>query len=359
MSLAIRIAGTGGPEVLELVDLPPAAPGAGEVRLRHTAIGLNFIDTYFRSGLYAMPLPGGLGQEAAGVITALGPGVEGFALGDRVAYGTGPLGAYAEERVMPAAHLVKMPAAVGDEAAAALMLKGMTAWYLLHLTHAVQRGETLLVHAAAGGVGSVLVPWAKHLGATVIATAGSADKLALAQAAGADHRINYREQDFVAEVKRITGGRGVDVVYDSVGKDTFMGSLDCLKRRGLLVSYGNASGKAPAFEPVLLSQKGSLYVTRPTLAHYTATREELEAAANALFGVLASGVVKAKIDQRYALREVAQAHRDLESPDHRHDGAPALSPARRLSRRRGRWSCRGCGPRTSPAARPAHAPGLR
>ena len=313
MSLVIRIDRTGGTEVLQCVDVAVAAPGAGEVCLRHTAIGLNFIDIYFRAGVYPMPLPGGLGQEAAGVIVAVGPGVEGLVVGDRVAYATGPLGAYAEARVMPAAHLVKLPNAVSDEAAAALLLKGMTAYYLLHLTHAVQRGETLLVHAAAGGVGSLLVPWAKHLGATVIATAGSADKLALAKAAGADHLINYREQDFAADVKRITDGRGVDVVYDSVGKDTFAGSLDSLKRRGLLVSYGNASGKVPAFEPVLLSQKGSLYITRPTLGHYTATREELVACANALFDVLARGIVRATIDQRYALRDVATAHADLES----------------------------------------------
>lgn len=324
MTLAIRVDQTGGPEVLRLVDVSLPEPGPGEVRLRHTAIGLNFIDTYFRSGLYAMALPGGLGQEAAGVIEALGPGVEGFAIGDRVAYATGPLGAYAAARVMPAAPLVKLPAAIGDEQAAAVLLKGMTAYYLLHLTHAVQRGETILVHAAAGGVGSLLVPWAKRLGATVIGTAGSAAKLALAQAAGCDHVIDYREQDFVAEVQRLTGGRGVDVVYDSVGKDTFLGSLDCLHRRGLLVTYGNASGKAPAFEPVLLAQKGSLFVTRPTLAHYTATREELDAAANALFAAIAAGTVPARIDQRYPLREVARAHRDLEA--RRTTGTTVLLP---------------------------------
>lgn len=324
MNLVARIDRVGGPEVLQLVETPVGEPGSGELRLRHKSIGLNFIDTYFRSGLYPMALPGSLGQEAAGVVTAVGPDVAGFAVGDRVAYGTGPLGAYATERVMPAMHVVKLPSGVSDEAAAALMLKGMTAYYLLHLTHVVKAGETLLVHAAAGGVGSVLVPWAKQLGATVIGTAGSTAKLEQAKAAGCDHVIAYRAQDFVAEVKRITGGRGVDVVYDSVGKDTFMGSLDCLKRRGLLVTYGNASGKAPAFEPALLSQKGSLFVTRPTLAHYTATREELEAAANALFDVLGRGVVKAQIDQRYGLRDVARAHADLEA--RRTSGATVLLP---------------------------------
>lgn len=324
MSLAIRLERHGGPEVLQLVDETLPAPGSGEVRVRHTAIGLNFIDTYFRTGLYPISLPSGLGQEAAGVIEALGPDVSDFAVGDRVAYGTSALGAYAVERVMPTTSLVKLPPGVSDEAAAALMLKGMTAFYLTHLTHAVKPGETLLVHAAAGGVGSLLVPWAKRLGATVIGTAGSADKLAIAKAAGCDHVINYREQDFVAEVRRLTGGRGVDVVYDSVGKDTFLGSLDCLHRRGLLVTYGNASGKVPAFEPVLLSQKGSLFVTRPTLAHYTATREELDTAANAVFAALQSGVIAARIDQRYPLRAAAQAHADLES--RRTTGTTVLVP---------------------------------
>lgn len=324
MSLAIRLERHGGPEVLQLVDETLPAPGSGQVRVRHTAIGLNFIDTYFRTGLYPISLPSGLGQEAAGVIEALGPDVSDFAVGDRVAYGTSALGAYAVERVMPTTSLVKLPPGVSDEAAAALMLKGMTAFYLTHLTHAVKPGETLLVHAAAGGVGSLLVPWAKRLGATVIGTAGSADKLAIAKASGCDHVINYREQDFVAEVRRLTGGRGVDVVYDSVGKDTFMGSLDCLHRRGLLVTYGNASGKVPAFEPVLLAQKGSLFVTRPTLAHYTATREELDTAANAVFAALQSGVIAARIDQRYPLREAAQAHADLES--RRTTGTTVLVP---------------------------------
>ncbi len=313
MSLSIRIRQHGGPEVLEAFDetLPP--PAAGEVQLRHTAIGLNFIDTYFRAGVYKAPLPHGLGQEAAGVITAIGPGVGGFAIGDRVAYGTGPLGAYSERRNFEAARLVKLPDSVSDEAAAALMLKGMTAYYLLHQTHAVQPGETLLVHAAAGGVGSALVPWAKRLGARVIGTVGSPDKAALARAAGCDEVILYRQQDVAQEVRRLTGGHGVDVVYDSVGKDTFASSLDSLRPRGLFVSYGNASGKAAPFEPVLLAEKGSLYFTRPTLAHYTASRAELDAAAGGVFAAIADGVITAKVHQRWPLRDAAQAHIALES----------------------------------------------
>lgn len=312
MSLSVRIEQQGGPEVLQLVDAPVGAPGPGQLRLRHSAIGLNFIDVYHRSGVYKVPLPCGLGTEAAGVVTAVGPGVGGFAEGDRVAYAGGPLGAYSAERLLPAAHAVKLPDNVSEEAAAALMLKGMTAWYLLHLTFPVRRGHTLLVHAAAGGVGSVLVPWAKRLGAAVIGTAGSPQKAALARTAGCDHVILYREQDVAAEVRRIVPG-GVDVVYDSIGKDTFAGSLDALRRRGTLVSFGNASGKVPPFEPVLLAEKGSLFLTRPRLADYTATREELETAANALFEAIRSGVVKPQIGQRYPLREVARAQAELEA----------------------------------------------
>ncbi|MBA4286190.1 MAG: quinone oxidoreductase [Xanthomonadaceae bacterium] len=324
MSLTIRVTRHGGPEVLEPVEetLPP--PAAGEVRLRHTAIGLNFIDTYFRAGIYLAPFPHGLGQEAAGVVEALGDGVVDFAIGDRVAYGTGPLGAYAEHRNFAASRLVKVPDTVSDEAAAALMLKGMTAYYLLHLTHRVVPGETLLVHAAAGGVGSALVPWARHLGARVIGTAGSPDKAALARAAGCDAVILYREQDVAGEVRRLTGGRGVDVVYDSVGKDTFAGSLDSLRPRGLFVSYGNASGKAPPFEPVLLAEKGSLFFTRPTLAHYTATRAELDGAAQAVFAAIAAGIIEPQIRQRWPLREAASAHLALESRQTR--GASVMLP---------------------------------
>lgn len=313
MSLAVVIEQHGGPDALRIVEREPGAPGAGEVRMRHTAIGLNFIDTYHRSGLYPLALPSGLGQEAAGVVTALGPGVEGFAVGDRVAYATAPLGAYSAERLVAANFLVKLPDAVSDELAAAVLLKGMTAWYLLHETHAVQRGETLLVHAAAGGVGSLLVPWAKHLGAAVIGTVGSADKARLAREAGCDHLILYREQNVPAEVRRITGGHGVDVVYDSVGRDTFAGSLDSLRRRGLLVSYGNASGKPAPLEIGTLAAKGSLYLTRPTLADFTGTPETLRAAAAALFAMIAQGVLRPRIAQRYALRDAAQAHRDLEA----------------------------------------------
>lgn len=324
MSLTIRVSRHGGPEVLETVDELLPLPAAGEVRLRHTAVGLNFIDTYFRAGVYKAPLPHGLGQEAAGIVEALGEGVTDFAIGQRVAYGTGPLGAYAECRNVAASRLVAIPDTVSDEAAAALMLKGMTAYYLLHLTHRVVRGETLLVHAAAGGVGAALVPWAKHLGARVIGTAGSPDKAALATAAGCDAVILYREQDVAAEVRRLTDGRGVDVVYDSVGRDTFAGSLDSLRPRGLFVSYGNASGKAPPFEPVLLADKGSLFFTRPTLAHYTATRAELDSAAQAVFAAIASGIITPQVRQRWPLRDAAAAHRALES--RQTTGASVLLP---------------------------------
>jgi NADPH2:quinone reductase len=313
MSKAIRIERHGGPEVLQWVDADPGAPGPGEARVRHTAVGLNFIDTYHRSGLYPLRLPSGLGSEAAGVVEAIGDGVEEVAVGDRVAYAGGAPGAYAEQRVLPAARLVKLPRGIADRVAAALLLKGMTAHYLLRQTFAVKRGDTLLVHAAAGGVGSVLVPWARHLGATVIGTAGGPGKVARALAGGCHHAIDYRAVDFVAEVKALTGGRGVDVVYDAVGKDTFLRSLDCLRPRGLMVTYGNASGRPPALDPLLLSEKGSLFVTRPTLAHYTARREDLLLAAKALFHVVRTGVVKAEIGQSYALKDAAQAHRDLEA----------------------------------------------
>ena len=313
MPHSIRIDRHGGPEVMQWVDVDVGAPGPGEVRLRHTAVGLNYIDTYQRSGLYPLKLPSGLGSEAAGVIETLGPGVDGFSVGDRVAYAGGAPGAYAQARVMPSARLVKLPPGIDDRAAAALLLKGMTAHYLLRRTFPLKRGDLALVHAAAGGVGSVLVPWARHLGATVIGTAGSDDKVKRALAAGCHHAINYRTQDFVAQVRAITGGRGVDVVYDAVGKDTFMGSLDCLRPRGLMVTYGNASGKPPPLDPLLLSEKGSLFLTRPTLAHYTARREDLLLAAKAVFHIVRTGVVKAGIGQTYALKDAAQAHRDLEA----------------------------------------------
>lgn len=313
MSKAIRITQHGGPEVLQWVDGPVGAPGPGEVRLRQTAVGLNYIDTYHRSGLYPQPLPCGLGSEAAGVVEAIGADVAEFAPGDRVAYAGSAPGAYAEARVMPAERLVKLPRGISDRVAAALMLKGMTAHYLLRRTFLVKRGDTLLVHAAAGGVGSVLVPWARHLGATVIGTAGSPDKVARALASGCHHAIDYRSDDFVAAVKRLTEGRGVDVVYDAVGRDTFLPSLDCLRPLGMMVSFGNASGKAPAIEPLVLTAKGSLFLTRPSLKDYVARREELLNAAKALFHVIRTGVVKADVGQTYALKDAAQAHRDLEA----------------------------------------------
>lgn len=314
MIKAVRVHKHGGPEVLTYEDVEIGAPGAGEVRIRHTAIGLNFIDCYFRTGLY--PAPNGLpfipGNEAAGEVVALGDGVSGLAVGDRVAY-AGPLGAYAEERNIAADRIVKLPDAIGDEDAAAMMLKGMTAEYLLLRTYPVKAGDTVLCHAAAGGVGLILGQWAKHLGATIIGTAGSPEKVALAKAHGYDHVIDYSSDNFVEAVADLTGGKKCDVVYDSVGKDTFEGSLDCLKPRGMFVSFGNASGPVPPFAPTLLSQKGSLYVTRPTLFTYIATRPELEASAGALFDVVATGVVKINVNQRYRLQDAGQAHSDLEN----------------------------------------------
>jgi NADPH2:quinone reductase len=324
MALSIRIDRHGGPDVLQLVDVPVGNPGDGEIRIRHTAIGLNFIDTYHRSGVYPVPLPSGLGLEAAGVVTAIGENVRHLRPGDHVAYASGPIGAYCEERLMPAHRIVKLPDGIGDETAAALMLKGMTAYYLLHQTFAVRPGHWILVHAAAGGVGSLLVPWARHLGAHVIGTAGSPQKAALARSYGCHHVIEYREQEFAAETRRLTGGRGVDVVYDSVGKDTLPGSLDSLCKRGLLVSFGNASGKPPAIEPATLAAKGSLFLTRPALADYTSTLAELDQAASGLFEALARGIIKADICQRYGLRETARAHLELES--RKTTGASLLIP---------------------------------
>ena len=311
MSVAVVIDKHGGPEVLKLKSVDVGEPGSDELRIRQTAIGLNFIDTYHRSGLYPLKLPSGIGSEGAGVVEAVGSGVSDFKRGDRVAY-AGLLGSYAEARLVPAARVVRLPAHIDDESAAALMLKGMTAYYLTHLTFPVQRGDLILVHAAAGGVGSVLVPWARSLGATVIGTAGGPAKCKLAKKYGCDHVIDYRKQDFVAAVKKITKGRGVDVVYDAVGKDTLVKSFDCLKRRGMAVTFGNASGKPPAIEPHLLTAKGSLYLTRPTLADYVATRKELEQAASALFDAVRDGIVTADVRQRYALKDVAKAHSDLE-----------------------------------------------
>jgi NADPH2:quinone reductase len=310
---AIRFAQTGGPEVLEWQKVEVGEPGAGQVRLRHTAIGVNFIDTYHRSGLYPVPLPSGLGSEGAGIVEAVGPGVTLVQPGDRVAYAGGPIGSYAEVRLMPADRLVKLPAGISDQLGAAMMLKGMTTQYLIRRTYRVQPGETVLFHAAAGGVGSIACQWLKALGATVIGTVGSDAKAALARANGCQHVINYSQENFVDRVREITGGQGVPVVYDSVGKSTFPQSLDCLQPRGLFVSFGNASGPVPPFELSLLTQKGSLYVTRPTLASYTATRAELEATAQELFDMVLSGKVKFEIQHTYQLQDAQQVHRDLEA----------------------------------------------
>jgi len=312
MPHAIRIYETGGPEKMRWEEVQIGTPGPGEVRVRNTAVGLNFIDTYHRSGLYPLPLPLTLGMEGAGVVEAVGPKVKEFKVGDRVAYAN-PIGAYAEVLLRPAARLVKIPAGIDDQVAAAIILKGMTAWYLIRRTFKVKKGDTILVHAAAGGVGQILSQWAKHLGATVIGTVGSDEKAALAKRAGCKYAIVTSKEKFVARVKAITKGAGVPVVYDGVGKDTFMDSLDCLAPLGLMVSFGNASGPVTSFNPGILSQKGSLFLTRPTLFHYTAKREDLVQAARELFAVVKSKAVKIAINQTYPLREAAQAHRDLEA----------------------------------------------
>jgi NADPH:quinone reductase len=313
MSKAIRMHATGGPEVLRWEDVPTGDPGPGQARVRHTAVGVNYIDTYHRSGLYPLPLPTGLGSEAAGVVESVGPGVSHVAAGDRVAYAGGPPGAYAEARVMPAERLVRLPPDIDDRTAAAMMLKGLTVQYLVRRTYPVKAGETVLWHAAAGGVGLIACQWLKAIGATVIGTAGSDEKAALARAHGADHVIVYTRESFPEKVRELTGGKGVPVVYDSVGKSTFLGSLDCLQPFGLLVSFGNASGPVTGVDLGILSQKGSLYVTRPTLVTYTATRELLEAAAAELFAMVRSGKVKIEPGGTYLLAEAARAHRDLEA----------------------------------------------
>lgn len=324
MAKAIRVHAYGGPEVLRLEEVQVGEPGPGQVRLRQTAIGLNFIDTYFRTGLYkAASLPFTPGNEGAGVVTAVGPGVEGLRAGDRVAYCTS-IGSYAEERLVEAERLVKVPEGISDETAAAMMLKGLTAQYLLRRTFHVRSGDTILFHAAAGGVGLIACQWAKHLGCTVIGTVGSPDKEALARENGCDHVILYRDQDFAARVKEITGGRGCEVVYDGVGQATFPASLDCLKPFGLFVSFGNASGPITAFDLGLLAQKGSLYVTRPTLFTHAGKRETLEVMARDLFDVVGSGAVKVAVHHRLPLAEAAEAHRALES--RQTTGATVLLP---------------------------------
>jgi NADPH2:quinone reductase len=313
MSMAFRIERVGGPEVMQWIDMPVGDPGRGELRIRHTAVGLNYIDTYHRSGLYPLALPSGIGMEAAGVVTAVGAGVAGIKAGDRVAYASAPLGSYAEERLMPADRVVKVPAGISDQQAAAMMLKGMTAQYLLRRTYRLRAGDTILVHAAAGGVGLILCQWAKHLGATVIGTVGDDEKAKLAKKHGCKHPIVYTRENFVERVKAITKGKGVAVVYDGVGKDTFMPSLDCLRPFGLMVSFGNASGPVPPLNIGILSAKGSLFLTRPTLVTYTAKREDLEKTARELFAVVKSKAVKIEINQTYPLAEAVQAHRDLEA----------------------------------------------
>lgn len=314
MTHAIKIHATGGPEVLSWEEYDPGRPGPGEVRIVHEAIGLNYIDVYHRTGLYPLPdLPAILGLEGAGRVDVLGEGVADFTKGDRVAYAGVPPGAYAEVRCIPAHRLVKIPDAISSRDAAAMMLQGMTARYLLKGCFSVKAGTILLIHAASGGVGSIVCQWANFLGATTIGTVGSKEKAAIAKENGCNHTVLYREEDFEATVREITGGRGVDVVYDSVGQATFMKSLGCLRPMGTMVSFGQSSGSVPAFDPSILAAKGSLFLTRPSLMHYTAKREDLLAHAHDLFEVMLAGAVRANIRQEYALRDVAHAHRDLEA----------------------------------------------
>ena len=312
MPRAIRIHAHGGPEVMQWESVDPGEPGRSEVLIRQTAVGLNFIDVYERSGLYANALPSGLGREGAGVVEAVGPGTRGFAVGDRVAYVHDQPGAYAQYRVMPAARLVRIPDGVSDRLAAAAMLKGLTAQVLLRRTHRVKKGDTVVMHAASGGVGLIASQWARHLGATVIGVVGSESKAAMAREHGCHHVLAPGAGSLAQRVRELTGGRGADVVYDSVGRDTFLESLDCLRPLGLMVSFGNASGPVPPIQPLELACRGSLFLTRPVLFHYVARRSDLDAAARDLFKVIGQGVVRIEIGQTYALEDVAQAHRDLE-----------------------------------------------
>jgi NADPH2:quinone reductase len=311
MTYAIRFHKTGGPEVLVWEKVALGKPGAGEARIRHTAVGLNFIDIYNRSGLYPASLPSGLGGEGAGVVEEVGEGVIDLKPGDRVAYGVAPLGAYAEARLIPADRLLKLPDGIDDKTAAAMMLKGLTAQYLIRQTYRVKSGDTILLHAAAGGVGLILSQWAKHLGATVIGTVGNDEKAALAKAHGCAHTIVYTREDFVKRVEEITGGKKVSVVYDSVGKDTFLKSLDCLAPLGVAALFGQSSGSVEPLNLGLLAQKGSLFVTRPTLFTYAAKAESLRAMAKELFDVVLSGAVKINVNQTYPLKDAAKAHADL------------------------------------------------
>ena len=314
MTHAIRIHGTGGPEVLQWEEVAVGDPAAGEVRVRHHAVGVNFIDIYHRSGLYPLPLPSGIGMEGAGVVEAVGPGVADLAVGDRIAYAGGalsPVGAYAEARNIAADKVVKLPAAIDFDTGAAMMLQGLTAQYLLRRTYRVQPGDTILIHAAAGGVGLIVCQWAKALGATVIGTVSSDEKAALAKAHGCDHPIIYTRENFTQRVRELTGGAGVPVVYDSIGKDTFTGSLDCLRPLGMMVTFGNASGPVGAFDTAELAKRGSLFLTRPTLFTSIAKRDDLLAMAADLFEVVGGGKVKIEVNHRYALRDAAQAQADL------------------------------------------------
>lgn len=324
MIKAIRFHQTGGPEVLSWDDVDVADPGSGEIRIRHTAVGLNYIDTYHRSGLYPLPLPSGIGMEGAGVVEAVGPGVAAVSEGDRVAYAAGPPGSYAEARVIEVDKVVKVPDGVDDQTAAAMMLKGLTAQYLIRQIHKVQSGDTILIHAAAGGVGLIVCQWAKSLGATVIGTVGSDAKAELARANGCDHPIIYTREDFVARVNEITNGAKLPVVYDSIGLDTFAGSLDCLRPRGTMVSFGQASGPIPPVDLGVFAQKGSLFFTRPTLFNYANTPENLRAMSEDLFSAVASGAVKISIDQTFALSDAQAAHEALEG--RRTTGSTVLLP---------------------------------
>ncbi|WP_137972753.1 quinone oxidoreductase [Pseudomonas sp. F(2018)] len=315
MAKAVRFYEAGGPEVLRYEDVEVGEPGPGQVRIRHVAVGLNYADTYFRNGTYPIPLPNGIGVEAAGVVVALGEGVDNVAVGDRVTY-TGfinTLGAYSTERLIPAAPLIKLPETIAFETAAAMTMRGLTSAYLMKKIHAFREGDSILLHAAAGGVGLIVSQWAKLLGLTVIGTVSSAAKAEVARAHGCDHVIDYSHEDVAQRVRQLTDGRGVDVVFDSVGKDTFMGSLDSLKRRGLLVCVGTASGPIDGFNPQLLAMKGSLYMTRPALADYIADPQEKAELAEELFGLVGSGLIRIEINQHYALQDAVQAHRDLES----------------------------------------------
>ncbi|HWV63697.1 MAG TPA: quinone oxidoreductase [Oxalicibacterium sp.] len=313
MTKAIRIEKNGGPEVMEYVDVDVPQPGPGEVSVRQAACGLNYIDVYFRSGLYKQPLPGGIGMEGAGVVDAVGPGVTHVRPGDRVAYAGHPPGAYAQWRTVPADILVKLPKSIDFDVAAGMMLQGMTVQYLFRRTFRLQGGETILFHAAAGGVGLIACQWARALGVTMIGTVSSDEKAELAKQHGCKHVINYRRENFVERVKEITNGEGVPVVYDSVGKDTFTDSLDCLSPLGMMVSYGSASGPVPPFSLNELASRGSLFITRPSLFSYTARRDDLEMMAAELFGMVEGGKIGIEVNQRYALQDAAQAHRDLEA----------------------------------------------